>query len=523
MSNINQRLNGLNPLAYLGTNALQPTDFVTKQRDPTINDSQNVYLGTWWLNTTSLGLWYLAELHGGVATWLNVTLNGIETLTSNSGGPVAPLAGNINVVGDGVTITGVGNPGTNTLTISVIGGIAANSFPTDSGTAVPAAGALTVHGAHGLNTSGAGSTVTVSINNAITLGDLASIVGSPAITLTTGDLTISSGNINLTNTNTAGTSGIIKFGGNRFISDVGTQNTFVGTDSGNTTTTGNGGNATLGYGTGASLTTGRGLTAIGGSAGASVTTGVDNVAVGFAALNQATSGAANAGANTCIGTISLRILTTGIQNVAVGDSAGVALLTGSYNTLIGGGGGGATGLNYTGAESSNILIMNNGVTGESNVIRIGATGAGIGQQNKFFVAGVAGVTTTVNDAVAVLVSASTGQLGTVSSSRRFKENIEDMASYSDDLMDLRPVMFNYKKHSPKDRSVGLIAEEVEMVMPELIVYDNEGLPQTVKYQDVPVMLLNEFQKLFRKVEYQESLIEELTQRIELLSQSSNSL
>lgn len=46
----------------------------------------------------------------------------VDTLTSNSGGAVPPTGGNINVVGDGVLLTGVGNPGTSTITFNVING-----------------------------------------------------------------------------------------------------------------------------------------------------------------------------------------------------------------------------------------------------------------------------------------------------------------------------------------------------------------------------------------------------------------
>lgn len=44
----------------------------------------------------------------------------VETLTGNSGGAVGPSGNNINIVGDGTTATVVGNPGTNTLTITAL-------------------------------------------------------------------------------------------------------------------------------------------------------------------------------------------------------------------------------------------------------------------------------------------------------------------------------------------------------------------------------------------------------------------
>src|SRR5690606_1822135 len=105
----------------------------------------------------------------------------VETLTGNSGGAVGPDgSNNINVVGDGTTIDVAGDPGTNTLTISYIGSSSID-FDTDDGTATPAMGVLDVLGGHDINTQGAGSTLTINLNNAITLGDVTPIApGSDA-------------------------------------------------------------------------------------------------------------------------------------------------------------------------------------------------------------------------------------------------------------------------------------------------------------------------------------------------------
>lgn len=210
MSRVNQRLNGLTPLSYLGVNAYEPNDFIVDRRDPLTSDFNNFYLGTWWLNSSTSSLFYLAAVADGLATWINISSSSgaVQTLTADTGGPVSPTAGNINVVGDGTTIDIVGNPGTSTLTISAINltptetltgnsggpvsptagninivgagpltvtgnpgtstltinqsGAVSTSFVTQSGTAVPSAGALTIHGANGITTSGAGSTVTIS-------------------------------------------------------------------------------------------------------------------------------------------------------------------------------------------------------------------------------------------------------------------------------------------------------------------------------------------------------------------------
>lgn len=85
----------------------------------------------------------------------------VETIQGNTGGKVGPDGtNNINIVGDGTTVSIVGNPGTNTLTVSAIGAIP-DSFVTDSGTAVPIANVLNIRGGMGITVSGASNTVTV--------------------------------------------------------------------------------------------------------------------------------------------------------------------------------------------------------------------------------------------------------------------------------------------------------------------------------------------------------------------------
>jgi len=125
---------------------------------------------------------------------------------------------------------------------------------------------------------------------------------------------------------------------------------------------------------------------------------------------------------------------------------------GEYNIGLGYNSGSA----YTGTESSNIAINNIGVAAESNVIRIGTNGGAAGQQNKAFIAGIRGVTTAVADAIPVLID-SAHQLGTVSSSLRYKENIVDLADQSSIIYDLKPKAFNLKAH-PEVPAWGLIAE-----------------------------------------------------------------
>lgn len=92
-----------------------------------------------------------------------IPIGGVATLTGNSGGAVGPSSGNINVVGSG-DITVVGNPGTNTLTITASAAVA-DTYTTDSGSAVPALNVLQVRGGTAIATSGSGNTVSIAVSD----------------------------------------------------------------------------------------------------------------------------------------------------------------------------------------------------------------------------------------------------------------------------------------------------------------------------------------------------------------------
>jgi hypothetical protein len=132
-----------------------------------------------------------------------------------------------------------------------------------------------------------------------------------------------------------------------------------------------------------------------------------------------------------------------------------------------------------------------------------------------FVGGVRGVTTPYDNAVPVLIDPN-GQLGTVSSSRRFKEDIRDMGDASRRLMQLRPVTFRYKEacaDGAKPLQYGLIAEEVAEVFPELVARSADGQMETVKYQLLDPLLLNEVQRQSATIAAQHEEIRELRERL----------
>lgn len=233
-----------------------------------------------------------------------------------------------------------------------------------------------------------------------------------------------------------------------------------------------------------SNTSGSDNTAIGADTLESNTTGSDNSALGVTALRLNSIGAGN----TAAGYEALYSNTTGSNNIALGYEALLQNTAGTNNIAIGY----FASYNVYGASTNNIEIGSQGAYTDTNTIRIGTSGT----QTSFFVAGVSGVQTGDNDAVPVLIDTN-GQLGTVSSSRRFKEDIQDMGVASRDLMRLRPVTFRYKKpfaDGSQPMQYGLIAEEVAEVYPDLVARSADGQIETVKYQLLDPMLLNEVQR-----------------------------
>jgi hypothetical protein len=274
-------------------------------------------------------------------------------------------------------------------------------------------------------------------------------------------------------------------GGLPFLHNFGLENTFVGSNAGNLTMTGC---CNTGTGEVALLnnTVGFDNTAIGDGALARNTTSSGNIGIGRLVLVNSTSGTNN----TAVGTHALQNSTTGGDNIAIGVNAGFNVSTGS----------------------SNIYIGTMGAVSESNTIRLG-TG-----QTHFFAAGVSGAQ--VSGGVPVLVN-SNGQLGIAASSRRFKQDVQDMEGASDALLRLRPVTFHYKgaQGGPGQLEYGLIAEEVAEVFPELVQYGDDGQPFTVRYHLLNAMLLNLAQKQERQLKQQQHHLDaQVTQIAELKQQ-----
>jgi hypothetical protein len=231
-------------------------------------------------------------------------------------------------------------------------------------------------------------------------------------------------------------------------------------------------------------------------------TGSDNTATGFNALLSNTTGSSN----TANGRAALTSNTTGTDNTAIGRAALGNNTTARSNTAIGR----SAFFNSTSSNNTG-LGFNAGlaVTTASNVICIGANVIGANVSNTCYIGNIFGATSSGGTAVFIN---SRGQLGTSTSSQRFKDDIKPMDKASETLFALTPVSFRYKREfEPTGESqFGLVAEDVEKVNPDLVVRDKEGKPYSVRYDQVNAMLLNEFLKEHRKVEQLERRIEVLT-------------
>jgi hypothetical protein len=245
----------------------------------------------------------------------------------------------------------------------------------------------------------------------------------------------------------------------------------------------------------------------------SLTTGVANTGVGWYSLFSNAAGSFNtatgagslllntADQNTATGAGALLSNATGNGNTANGFEALFHNTTGSFNMAYGYF---ALGNNTTGSSNTALGVEAGGnVITAVNVICIGSFGADV--SNSCFIGNIRGEQTANADAIPVLID-SAGQLGTLSSSRRFKKEIKPMDQASEAILALKPVTFHYKSDRRDTPQFGLIAEEVAKVNPDLVVRDKSGEIYTVRYDAVNAMLLNEFLKEHRKVENLEATV-----------------
>ena len=301
-------------------------------------------------------------------------------------------------------------------------------------------------------------------------------------------------------------------------------------------------------------------TAVGFEALNSNVNSVTNVAVGtFAGQNNDSSGNGTADFNTAVGGFALRDNVNGARNTAVGAGALEPMLGGNDNTAVGE----LAGSNYTGTESNNVCIGSGteGTAGESNAIRIGeaSTSGGITIANPSALAnaisigasmstggiqmltllGFASVSigdnfsttagasscfvggifnqTPVAGSHAVVVGPNNKLSDATLSSRKFKKDIAPIDKLSEGVLALRPVTFHWKSDNTNEPEFGLVAEEVADVNLDWITRNPQGEVTGVRYETIPILLLNEFLKEHKKVEEQQANIAELRSTVGVLT------
>lgn len=349
-------------------------------------------------------------------------------------------------------------------------GIGANSLQSlSSGTNNVAVGYLSLtSNASGADNVGVGtatlqSIVTGSRNIALGSASLPSMTSSDNVAIGTG-----AGGTGTTYANNT------LIGSNAKFYPIATGNSSTGVGIGSLNANGGDFNTCIGtntlLGAAPTISTGSNTTAIGGSSLASISSGNNNTGIGFSALFRTTIGS---------------------TNIGIGINAGSLLL---------------------GSGDSNIIMSSSAVNGDTNTIRIGTSGIGPGQQVKLFLAGVRGITTGNVDAVPVLID-SGEQLGTTSSSQKYKYDIKPMSDPSDKIINFNPVTFKYHSETCKDKSHehescydgkqkdrrGLIAEEVREIDADLTVNDDKGDIYSVDYLSLIPVLLAQIQSLQKRI------------------------
>jgi hypothetical protein len=294
------------------------------------------------------------------------------------------------------------------------------------------------------------------------------------------------------NSNTSGYANTASGSGALQANTSGFENSAAGNDALHANVKGNN-NSALGWRALYSNEITSGNTAVGSIALFADNLGDENTAMGFGALTANTEG----NANTATGEQSLYANTTGNYNTAMGYQAlyingttgnntavGYQALfqnTGSNNIALGY----QAGFNLSGGNN-NIDIGNATNGGEDNTIRIGTPAV----QNATYIAGIYGNTLSGSEVVVT----SSGQLGVVMSSERFKTDVAPMADTSAKLHQLRPVTFHYKTDPNGNLQYGLIAEEVAQVYPDLVIRDEKGRIDGVRYDELAPILLTEVQR-----------------------------
>jgi len=451
-----------------------------------------------WDGTTVTATKFAGALNGTVGAttastgaFTTLSTSSTTTLSGLTASTALALDASKNVVS--VTNTGTGN---NVLSASptLTGTIAGASLSLSSLTS----GRVTYATTAGLLTDSANMTFN---GTTLTLANDASISG---LTVGKGAGSITSNTVLGRSAFTANStgSGVTAIGNGSLAASTANNNTAVGDSTAALTTTGTAnsafGAASLYFNTTGSYNTAYGQeslfknttasnnTAVGYQAGYTNTTGIRNVYIGNLTGYTATSDY-----NTMVGSQAGQLTTTGTLNTFIGVGSGSQITTGSKNSILGGFGGNSSGLDIR--TSSNYIVL---ADGDGNPCIVTKYGVGT------YLYGNIGTGAGSN---AVKYNTTTKELTYDTSSARYKDNIRDSVYGLNAVMALRSTMFEYKKEQRTD--VGLIAEEVDLVIPELVGKNADGQPDSVTYDRMVSVLVKAIQE-------QQAIIESLKARLD---------
>lgn len=463
----------------------------------------------------------------------NTTFNGTAAASGNQFGIVcgSTFAGSGSGVVHNIRSAGTYNAANNTsTTLSTAAAFYATLTLAGSGTITnsygmlidicTAGGTTAVTNAYGLyvnnptNIGGTNTKYTAYFDAGVGIGQVNASTATYALAVT-GGMQVTTGFLNLPTSTTA--NGIIAINGVKYFHNGGVSTSvFAGPSAGNGTTATGSDNAVYGASAGAAMTSGDHLCLYGSGAGGSITTGTYHCHYGYASGSKVTTAANttafgaqslqyNTGASNCaFGVNSLQGSngnSTGGNNTAYGLSSGASITTGTFNIFIGS----SSGASITTGGGNVLITPYGGTSGMGSTIIIGFDGNRSASQTHTYIDGIQNNTTTGSS---VLVNAD-GTLAPLASAKRFKTNISDMGDLSSEIYNLKPRIFNYINEKTGsgdfkyDQTLqpGLIAEEVEETSLKdwLVAYQDDGQTQSVHYYKLPVLLLNEVQKLQARI------------------------
>jgi hypothetical protein len=254
-------------------------------------------------------------------------------------------------------------------------------------------------------------------------------------------------------------------------------------------------------------TTGYNNTAEGWSALGNNTTGSDNIASGYGALGQNTTGAVN----TAGGMLALYSNTTGNANTALGFEALLYNITGSENTALGYGAGPdskSTNLTYATAVGAGAIVS------QSNTLVLGGPLGSAGQVK----VGIGTATPANVFTIAQGAGPAIADGWATYSSRRWKTNIETLHDALGKVEQLRGVSYELKANGKHE--VGVIAEEVGAVVPEVVTWDQNGKDaQSVDYSRLSALLIEATKEQQALIERQQDQIAQLISQVKTIQAS----